>query len=123
MQDREDTRLQHSENSHRLSRAIDSHPPLLAKEQQYRRDERPRVPDTYPPHKVGDVPRPTYAFVEPPRAYAVAQGYPYCPYPPEGCKEGNTKGNPPRTRSTTFDGARYIFTDSMIGFIVEYLHK
>jgi len=72
MQYREDTRLQHRKDSHCFSRAIDCHSPLLAKEQQYRRDERSRVPDTYPPHKVGDVPRPTYAFVEPPRAYAVA---------------------------------------------------
>ena len=123
MQYGEDARLYNGKNRHRFSRAIDSYAPLLAKEQQYSRDKSPRVPYTYPPHKVGDVPRPTYVFVEPPHAYAVAQGYPYCPYPPEGRKKGNAKGNPPRARSTTFDGARYIFTDGMIGFIVEYLHK
>ena len=74
MQYREDTRLYNSKNGHRFGRAIDSYAPLLTKEQQYSRDERTRVPDAYPPHKVSDVPRPTYRLVEPPYAYTISYG-------------------------------------------------
>ena len=74
MQYREDARLYNGKNRHCFGRAIDSYAPLLTEEQEYSRDKSTGVPDTYPPHKVSDVPRPAYRLVEPPYAYTLSYG-------------------------------------------------
>src|SRR6476661_837186 len=71
VQYREHGGADYGEDGHSLGRAVDGAPPLLTEEQQYGRDKRTGVADTYPPHEVGDVPGPAYGFVQAPFADAV----------------------------------------------------
>ena len=58
VEQREHRRARHREERHRLGEAVDRRAPLLAEEQQDRRDQRAGVADTDPPDEVDDVERP-----------------------------------------------------------------
>ena len=67
VQQREEPRLHHREERHRLGEAVHRRPPLLLEEHQDGGDERARVAKANPPHEVDDAERPRHRDVVAPR--------------------------------------------------------
>jgi hypothetical protein len=114
---RKKTCLNYRKNGHGFRRPVDAHSPLLPEKQKYRRDQGARMPNTYPPHKVRNVPRPAYRFVESPGTEPCGNGIYDTTNSPEKCHEGNGKNDPPLPVGPPFYGSSNIYGNIVVTFI------
>ena len=102
---------QHGEDGHGFGGAVDGGAPLLAEEQQDRRDERAGVADTDPEDEVRNIEGPAHAVVESPNADAFGDEPGDHSAQVQQGGEGDAEADPPAFAGLAFKRARDIVGD------------
>jgi hypothetical protein len=93
--DGKESGLYDGKNGHGFRRTVDGHTPFLTEQQQYGRDQCPRMSNTDPPYKVGDVPSPSNGFIQAPSSDTRSYGIGNTAQSPKEGGKGNSKNDPP----------------------------
>jgi hypothetical protein len=110
-------RHDHGKDGHGLSRAVDGHPPLLAEEQEHRRNQRSGVTNPDPPHEVGDVPGPVDRLVQSPHSNSCAEQVQDASHAVERNDAGDGNHDFPPERGGSHDRPHNVISDVLVGLV------